>query len=35
MAVQHDGGLPAQYNGLDLGIALYDPETGAVVDAND
>lgn len=35
MAVQDDCGLPAQYDKLNVGVALYDPETGAVVDAND
>jgi len=35
MAVQDDCGLPAQYDRLTVGVALYDPETGLVMDAND
>jgi len=33
--VQTDDTLPAQYDPLHIGVALYDPETGSLLDANE
>lgn len=35
MSLQTDTGLPPAYDVLRVGMALYDPATGAVIDAND
>ncbi|MDS0477589.1 PAS domain-containing sensor histidine kinase [Natrinema sp. 1APR25-10V2] len=34
MSIYADAGLPAEYDTLHVGIVLYDPATGSVVDAN-